>query len=108
MTCYYPESILNLVQLKLYRKQFDEIGKAMNYFCDLLDEIPGIKPIRPEKNSGSVKGGWYYPLAHYNSEELGGLSLTRYSEAVNAEGSMCSAGGNKPLHMHPLFLEMDV
>jgi hypothetical protein len=85
-----------------------EIDKAMNYFCDLLDGNSGIKPIRPPKDSKSTKGGWYYPHFKYIGEELGGLSLSRFSKAIRAEGSICNPGCNKPLHMHPLFTEMDV
>jgi len=39
---------------------------------------------------------------------LGGLSLSRFSAAVRAEGSVCNPGCNKPLHGHPLFTKMDV
>ncbi|HBG25821.1 MAG TPA: hypothetical protein DDX75_01850 [Phycisphaerales bacterium] len=101
-------SAFGLVQLKHYRNQFKEIDEAMNYFCDMIDHVPGIKSHRPHKNSGSTKGGWYYPLAHFIPEELGGLSVRRFSEAVCAEGGICGIGCNKPLHLHPLFTKMDV
>ncbi|MBN2315360.1 MAG: hypothetical protein JXM79_15635, partial [Sedimentisphaerales bacterium] len=42
------------------------------------------------------------------SEELGGLSLSRFSKAIQAEGSICNPGCNKPLHVHPLFTKQDV
>jgi dTDP-4-amino-4,6-dideoxygalactose transaminase len=101
-------SAFGLVQLELYPKQMAEIDKAMNYFCDLLDDSSGIRPIRPPKDSGITKGGWYYPHFKYIGEELEGLSLSRFSEAVRAEGAICNPGCNKPLHMHPLFTKMDV
>ena len=85
-----------------------EIDSAMNRFCDLLEDVPGIKPMRPDPGSGTTKGGWYYPHFRYVSEELGGLSLSRFAEAVRAEGSVSNPGCNKPLHRHPLFTEMDV
>jgi len=97
-----------LVQLELFPKQMAEIDRAMNHFCDLLDDVPGIKPIRPQPSSNTTKGGWYYPHFKYVREELGGLSLSRFAEAVQAEGSVCNPGCNKPLHRHPLFTEMDV
>jgi hypothetical protein len=80
----------------------------MNYFCDLLDDSAGIRPIRPPKDSGTTKGGWYYPHFTYIAKELEGLSLSRFGEAVCAEGSICNPGCNKPLHLHPLFTKMDV
>jgi len=101
-------SAFGLVQLELYPKQMAEIDRAMNYFCDQLDDSAGIKPIRPPKGTNTTKGGWYYPHFRYIAEELGGLSLSRFSEAVRGEGSRCNPGCNKPLHMHPLFTSMDV
>ena len=52
--------------------------------------------------------GWYEPHGHYVPEELGGLSLTRFAQAVRAEGSICNPGCNLPLHTHPLFNTADV
>ena len=101
-------SAFGLVQLELYPKQMAEIDKAMNYFCDLLEDAAGIRPIRPAKGTNTTKGGWYYPHFKYIAEELGGLSLSRFSQAVIAEGSICNPGCNKPLHLHPLFTTMDV
>ena len=101
-------SALGLVQLELYPEAMAEIDKAMNYFCDLLDNTDGIRPIRPGKDTGSTKGGWYFPHFKYVTEKLEGLSLSRFSEAVRAEGSTCNPGCNKPLHLHPLFTTMDV
>lgn len=97
-----------LVQLDLFPQQMAEIDRAMNRFCDLLEGVPGIKAIRPKSSTGTTKGGWYYPHFHYVRKELGGLSLSRFAEAIRAEGSVCNPGCNKPLHHHPLFTEMDV
>ena len=85
-----------------------QIDRAMNYFCDLLEDTAGIRPIRPAKGTGTTKGGWYYPHFRYVADELGGLSLSRFSDGVQAEGSICNPGCNKPLHLHPLFTGMDV
>ena len=101
-------SAFGLVQLELYPRQMEEIDRAMNYFCDRLDDSLGIRPIRPPKGTNTTKGGWYFPLFKYVTEELEGLSLSRFSEAVIAEGSVCNPGCNKPLHLHPLFTKMDV
>jgi perosamine synthetase len=101
-------SAFGLVQLKYYKQQFVEIDKAMNCFCDLMEGVPGLTPIRPEKKSGSTKGGWYQPLMHYAPEAFGGLSVHRFADAVRAEGADCSAGCNKPLHPHRVFSDMDI
>ncbi|MHC4351146.1 MAG: DegT/DnrJ/EryC1/StrS family aminotransferase [Planctomycetota bacterium] len=101
-------SAFGLVQLELYRRQMVDIDKAMNYFCDLLEGTPGIRPMRPSTGTNTTKGGWYYPHFKYVTEELGGLSLSRFGKAIQAEGSICNPGCNKPLHLHPLFTSMDV
>ncbi len=105
---HQASSAFGLVQLKLYRAQFAQIDKAMNYFCDLIDKIHGLKAVRPLAGTNTTKGGWYFPIAHYYPEKFKGLSVKRFSDAVRAEGVPCGAGCNKPLHQHPLFTEMDV
>ncbi len=102
-------SAVGRVQLRHYDARQAEISRAMNYFWDLLEGIPGLRAHRPELNTGSYNGGWYAARGHYRSEELGGLSITRFCEAVRAEGfSDCYPGCNMPLHRHPLFKEADV
>jgi dTDP-4-amino-4,6-dideoxygalactose transaminase len=101
-------SAFGLVQLKYYRRQFEEIDRAMSYFCDLVGSIPGLKPMIPDKANGHSKGGWYFPLCHYAPEAFGGLSNIKFAEALNAEGTKCGNGCNIPLHTHPLFTSMDV
>jgi len=102
-------SAIGREQLKNYGQQMAEIDRAMNCFWDLLDGVPGIRPHRPPKDSGLTMGGWYNPLGHYLSEELGGLSITRFCEALRAEGvDDCRPGCNLALHTHPLFSDLDV
>jgi perosamine synthetase len=101
-------SAMARVQLQKYPAQMAEIDKAMNYFGDLLEDAPGIRVHRPSKDPGLTMGGWYAPLGLYRTEELGGLSISRFCEAVSAEGFPCSPGCNKALHLHPLFNTVDV
>ncbi len=101
-------SAMGRVQLKYYPERIIEIQKSMNYFWDLLEGVPGLGAHRPDKDSGSTMGGWYNPLGHYVSEELGGLPVNKFIEAVNAEGGRCGRGINVPLHVHPVFNELDV
>jgi dTDP-4-amino-4,6-dideoxygalactose transaminase len=105
---HQASSAFGLVQLKKFPEQMAEIDKAMNYFCDLLEDVKGVYPYRPAKGSGNTKGGWYFPLAKYVPEELDGLSVTTFAKAVQEEGSPCGAGANKPLHLHPLFYAEDI
>jgi len=95
--------------LKYYDERMIEIRKGMNYFWDLLEGVPGIKAHRVDENTGSTMGGWYAPKGLYRPEEIGGLSVTRFCEAVRAEGfGGCSPGCNLAMHTHSLFQTLDV
>ncbi len=96
------------VQLRHYEERMNEINDAMNYFLDCLEDVPGVRPHRPKKGEGSTMAGWYAARGKYVPEELGGLSLTRFCDAVRAEGCSISPGANKPLHLHPLLNTCDV
>lgn len=97
------------VQLKYYDERIAEIDRAMNHFWDLLEEVPGVVAHRPPKGSGSTMGGWYAARGLYRPEELGNLSVSRFAEAVRAEGATtCVPGCNKPLHLHALFNTADI
>ncbi len=101
-------SVVGRVQLRNYPSQMAEIDRAMNYFWDLLEGLPGIRAHRPPKGSGTTMGGWYAPAGLYRPEELGGLSVQRFCEAVRAEGVDCHPGCGKALHLHPMFNTLDV
>jgi len=97
------------VQIRYQKQRITEIDKAMSYFCDKLEGLPGIRTHRVKNNTGDFKGGWYCPVVHYVPEELGGLSATRFCEAVRAEGVQdVFPGTNKPLHLHPVFNTVDI
>ena len=98
------------VQLKYYDQRIAEIDRAMNYFWDLLEGVPGIRAIRPEKGSGSTMGGWYCASGAYFPEELHGLPVKTFCDAVTAEMNGMGgtwAGGNFCLHTHKLFSDFD-
>ena len=100
---------VGLEQLKKYSAESAEIDEIYTYFWDSLEGVPGIRAHRPAKDSGSTKGGWYIPVGLYNKDELGGLSITRFCDALIAEGiPNIGAGVNAPLHKHPLFSTIDV
>ncbi len=102
-------SAVGRVQLKYYDERCVEIRKAMNYFWDLLEGVPGIRAHRTAKDSDSNMAGWYAPHGIFRSEELGGLSVSRFAEAVAAEGDyFCYPGCNAALHTHSLFSSCDV
>jgi len=102
-------SAMGRVQLKYYDQRCAEIRTAMNRFWDLLEGAPGLQAHRVPAGSDSDMAGWYAPHGLYRREELGGLSVTRFCEAVRAEGFLeCTPGVNSCLHLHPLFHTADV
>ena len=100
-------SAMGRVQLKHYPERMAEIDKAMNYYCDLIEDIPGVKPIRPAKGSGTTKGGWYAAKGLFSEEFAARVSPEKFVKALNAEGLFSWIGANPALHLHPLFHEMD-
>ena len=58
-------------------------------------------------DSGKVMGGWYVAKGLYRCDELGGLPLARFCEALQAEGFPAHAGANMPLHLQAVT-ELDI
>jgi len=100
-------SAMGRVQLRHYDRRSAEIGKAMNYFWDALEGTPGVRAHRPAGDSGKVMGGWYVAKGLYRSDELGGLPLARFCEALQTEGFPAHAGANMPLHLQAVA-ELDI
>ena len=101
-------SALGRVQLKYYKHRMLEIQKAMNYFWDLLEDVPGLKSHRPSASSKSTMGGWYMPHGIYCPEEIGDISVQKYCEVVRAEGVYTTPGMNELLHLKPIFNDADI
>jgi len=97
------------VQLKYYDERCAEIRKAMNYFWDLLEGLPGIRAIRVDESTGSNMAGWYAANGAYKPEELHGLPVDKFAKAVSAElGNFgCSYNANFCLHTHQFFKTFD-
>src|SRR5690606_2012321 len=79
------------------------IRKAMKYFWSLLEGVPGLRAHMVDESDGSNMAGWYAPHGLYCPEELEGLSVERFCDAVRKEGFGASPGANKALHMHNIF-----
>jgi len=97
------------VQLKYHDERCAEIRKAMNYFIDQIEDLPGIHPIRVNEEEGTNMAGWYSPHCVYKAEELHGLSVRKFCQALRAEAPNCGwDGGNFCLHTHPFFKTFDL
>ena len=101
-------SALGLVQLKYFPERVAKIEEAMQYFCDCLDTLPGLRAHRPAKDSGLTKGAWYSSACHYDPEALDGLPVEKFIAAVQAENGNIGKLSNYALHTHPVFNEADV
>jgi len=96
------------VQLKYYDSRVREIDKAMNYFWDLLDGVPGVKAHRADYAAGSTNAGWYAAHGLWRPDEVEGLPVSSFAEALRAEGVSVSVGGNRALHTHEYFKTFDL
>lgn len=96
------------VQLKYYDERCAEIDKAVKYFEEKIKGLPGIKLVHVDESDGSTMAGWYVPTIRYTKEELGGLSISRFCEALTAEGFGARPGINRPLHTHPVYHSADI
>lgn len=71
------------------------------YLSKKLQNIKGIKP--PITKDYVTKRGWYTYKPQYFSEELNGLQIELYVEALQAEGVDMHKPDSKPLHLLPFF-----
>ncbi len=101
-------SAVGRVQLKSYDQRSEEIRRANQYFWSRLEDVPGIRAHRttyPDSNMAAH----YESRGHFDSAAVGGLSLDRFVEALQAEGyTDCVGGLLQPLHTHPVFNEADI
>ena len=106
-------SAVGRVQLRHYAERMAEIQRAMGFFRDELEGTPGIRAHRPPAGSGSTMAGCYSARGLYLAEELNGLPVARFCEAVNAEvasgGFQVRPGSGNPLmHLHPVLNDADI
>ena len=74
-----------------------------------MEGVPGIRAIRVDESTGSNMGGWYQGHGRYYAEEIQGLFVKKFCEAIRAEGyEGCWDGGNFCLHTHPFFKTFDL
>jgi len=90
-------------------EQFDNLDKILESRRKIademiyqLEELPGIRvPAIPT----DVKPTWYAFILQYHSEELNGLPIQKFYQALLAEGckELDRPGSTCPLHHHALF-----
>lgn len=72
------------------------------YLCEQLDDLPGI--VAPRLGA-DVRLSWYALILRHRSEELGGLPVEWFYQALRAEGchEVDRPGSTCPLNLLPLF-----
>lgn len=77
-------------------------AKRATLMISELEGIPGIEVVPLDNSSTS---SWYSFLIKYHPEELGGLSIDKYYDALVAEGckELDRPGSTCALNLHPLF-----
>lgn len=101
-------SAVGRVQLKYYDARIAEINEAMSYFWDSLDGVPHLEAHRTARGSDSTMGGWYYPQGLFDYAAFPEKTLAKVCAALRAEGAaVCAPCKNGPLHLHPVFNELD-
>ena len=102
-------SAMGRVQLKYYDKRIAEINEAMEYFWDSLSDVPRLQAHRISRLDGSSMGGWYYAQGLFDNEGLPEKTLAKVCRALRAEGlAVCAPCKNGPLHLHPVFNDLDI
>lgn len=95
---------LALDQLSQLDRYLEGRTTIAEYFCHRLSGLPGITV--PEVPLG-VRSSWYGLLLRYHTDELDGLSIERFVEALRAEGcrEVDRPGSTSPVNFLPLFQE---
>jgi perosamine synthetase len=80
--------------------------QTARYVIEQLSDLPGIRVPLPGEG---VRSSWYGLILQYQPDELGGLPIERFFDALVAEG--CAEadrpGSTCPLNLLPLFQEPD-
>lgn len=93
-----------LAHAQLPRLQGYLTGRA-NVAARMYGALEGTPGIRIPHIPPLARPAWYALPLHYEPEQLGGLSVERFLDAVHAEGATAvdRPGSTRPLADHPLF-----
>jgi dTDP-4-amino-4,6-dideoxygalactose transaminase len=98
---------LAVSQLRRLPKIIEQRRLNLCFFEECLKDVHGVRalPTRP----GVSRGGYFRFLVKYIPEELNGLPIATYMEALRAEGVREMAAGSlaKPLHFTQIFQTLE-
>jgi perosamine synthetase len=75
--------------------------RNLDHLTELLREIGGIEP--PVTLPHVTRGGYYGYKPRYVPEEMRGVDMELYMQALRAEGVQIKRPGSPPLHTQPVF-----
>lgn len=83
----------------------DILAKRKRFVQKMNEELSDLPGIEVPKVPQDVKPTWYAYIMQYKPEELGGLSIDKFYEALLAEGctELDRPHSTCPLNYHPLF-----
>jgi len=90
-----------LAQLRRLDERNELRRQNLDLLASLLASIPAVQP--PVTMPGFTRGGWYGFKARYVADDIGDLPMSRYMEALRAEGVRVKRPGSLPLHQSPIF-----
>jgi perosamine synthetase len=101
---------LSMAIAKMQLKRIDKVNAMRQATWDKYDAgLRACKGVRVvEKYPKAKRGGFYEYRAIYSPEELGGLPLTNFRMALEAEGVPISPDRYQMNHLHPAFNTEDI
>ncbi|MCE5345329.1 MAG: DegT/DnrJ/EryC1/StrS family aminotransferase [Bacteroidales bacterium] len=82
-----------LAQMTRVVEQTKRRTENANYLTKLLNDIPGIMPAKLYK--GVTRSAYHLYMFRYDKTKFAGLDLSKFLEAMHAEGIPCSLGYGK-------------
>jgi dTDP-4-amino-4,6-dideoxygalactose transaminase len=92
---------------KVQLEKLPELNRRRRAYVEAVEaglaDVPGLEPV--PSAPGSQRGGFYGFPVRYRADQLGGLPLARFAEALTASGLKAGPSPYPPLHTLPYFAE---
>ena len=88
-------------QLNRLQEQVEQRMRAGNILGEGLKSIGGVKPLKADLRI--TQRGYYFMVLRYDRSQFADVPVSRFIEALRAEGVPCSSGYGMPLYRQPAF-----
>ncbi len=99
------QAALLLAQLDRLPEQVAKRERNAQILLDELADVPGL--VFPETPEAVTRRSWHMVLFRYLAADFGGLSRSKFLEALEAEGVPCNPGYLLPVHKQPCFQNLN-